>query len=150
MAASTRAATAGGLVLVRGQQGVTPTTPIALELETGTEVGRMPNQTGTCAGDGINLIACSVLSPEPRLYTIRSDERKIRVAGHADPKGELITLVRDDRIYYAGGDDPVQEVDRSGTPLVDHMPDGLLLALDDSTPSSGSRCTGHYQVYRVG
>ncbi len=146
IAAADMAATAGGLLLVRDQRDVPSTrTPIVLDLATGTEIGRMPKDTIGCAADGTGLIACSVSSSDSRLYTILSAERRIRVAGRTEPKDGPVRFVQDGRIYYPG-----QEVDRSGTPLSGHVPDGILEALDDRYAVFRDPTTVSYRVYRVG
>jgi outer membrane protein assembly factor BamB len=154
MATARMAAAANGLLLVRDQQGMTPKGPVLLDMATGGELDRMPDQAGNCADDRSRLIACEVLSPEPRLLTVRADERRVRVAGHPPPEG-VIQLVQDGRIYFVRSwNAPGQEIDRSGTPLVSSLPKGVLLVLSDNyavfhLPASKQE-NEHYQVYRVG
>ena len=124
------AAVAGGMLLVREAQGGTLKAPVLLDLTTGTQLDRMPDQTGNCASDRAypDRRPCPV--PQPRLLTVRADERRVRVAGRKPPDG-TISLVRDGRIYFSGLNAPGQEVDRSGTPLVGPLPEGILDALSD-------------------
>ena len=143
------AAVAGGMLLVREAQGGTLKAPVLLDLTTGTQLDRMPDQTGNCASDRGDLIACDVLFPEPRLLTVRADERRVRVAGRKPPDG-TISLVRDGRIYFSGLNAPGQEVDRSGTPLVGPLPEGILDALSDKYAVFRLPQTQRYRVYRVG
>lgn len=149
MATARVAAVAGGLLLVREVQGGTLKAPVLLDLATGTQLDRMPDQTGNCTSDHGDLIACDVLFPEPRLLTVRADERRVRVAGREPPEG-TIGLVQDGRIYFSGLNAPGHEVDRSGTPLAGPLPEGFLGALSDKYAILRLPPTEQYRVYRVG
>ena len=144
------AAIAGDLLLLRGQQGGTLTAPVIFDLAKGTELGRMPAQIGNCADDRTTLIACEAPFPEPRLFTVGTGDRKIRVSAHAPPRGMVITLVRDGRIYYNSEHLPGQELDRAATPLAGRVPEAFLQALSDRYAVVGVPAIQSYRVYRVG
>jgi hypothetical protein len=144
-----------GLLLVREWENNLQKNPILLDLASGRELGRMPAQTASCADDRSMLIACEgapeISGTELRLFTVRADEQRARVAGRPLPDGR-ISLVRDGRIYLSDTDSPDTVIDRSGTPLGGALPDGFLRALSDKyaiflNPDASS---GRYQVYRVG
>jgi outer membrane protein assembly factor BamB len=130
MPAASAFAVAAGLLVVREVRNGRLGAPVILDVTAGTEVGRMPETTGNCADDGTALIACDTLVPEPRVFTIRADERRLRVSGHETPVGP-VTLVKDGRLYYGDTDAPGEETDRSGTPLAGALPSGLLKALSE-------------------
>jgi hypothetical protein len=148
---ATVAGAIGGLLLVRQLQGGILKAPILLDLADGRELDRMPEQTGTCTGDHSTLIACENAA-EPggfRLLTVRSDERRVRVAGRRPPDAG-IDLVKDGRIYLSGVNSPGTEIDRSGTPLVSVLPSGILTALSDHYAIFNDSKSQQYQIYRVG
>ena len=142
-------AVAGGLLLLRERQGGTSAAPV-LDLVKGTELGRMPAQIGACVDDRTTLIACEVSSPESRLYTIGTGDRKVRVSAHAPPKGMGLTFVRDGRIFYSGLFLPGRELDRAGTPLAGRLPEDHLLALSGRYAVVGAPAVQSYRVYGVG
>lgn len=150
MAAARVAAVAGGVLLVRPLQSGRLAAPVLLDLATGGELDRAPAGTGNCADDRTTLIACDVEDPGPSLVTIRSGDRRIRTAAHPPPNDAIISLVRDGRIYYSGGDTAGAEIDRSGTPLTGPLPDGFLTALSAEYAVLRFPKNQGYQVYRVG
>jgi outer membrane protein assembly factor BamB len=149
MATARVAAVATGLVLVREEQNGLLKAPVLLDLATGAQLGRLPDQTGNCTSDRGDLIACDVLFPDPHLFTVRADERRVRVAGRKPPDG-TIDQVQDGRIYFWNLKNPGQEVDRSGTPLTGPLPAGILAALSDEYAVFRLPDTEQYRVYRVG
>lgn len=143
------AATAGGLIVVRGQRNGMSDAPVILDLARGTEVGRMSRFTLNCADDDTTLIACDSMYPARRLFTIRTDERRLRVSGRETPVGP-VELVKDGRIYYGHTDGPGQEIDPSGTTLAGDLPHGTLKALSGEYAVFALSPAHAYQVYRIG